>query len=172
MLMNTSPAEISFRLFVLYVHPPSSVCSKPFADSKTSMNRGAGVSAQPNAFNEEVCRLMADINERPLIFALSNPTSRAECTAGSCHRTEISFVNALFLSEEAYTWTEGKCIFASGSPFDPVQLGGQIFIPGQGNNAYIFPGRLPFAALMADVVVSNGRRTRTGSAGVWSHQNR
>lgn len=82
-----------------------------------------GLSGQPNTFTQEVIEAMASYNDRPIIFALSNPTSKAECTA-----------------EEAYGYSDGRAIFASGSPFDPVTIGNKTFVPGQGNNAYIFPG--------------------------------
>jgi malate dehydrogenase (oxaloacetate-decarboxylating)(NADP+) len=82
-----------------------------------------GATAAPNTFTREAVERMCAINDRPVIFALSNPTSKAECTA-----------------EEAYTWSNGKAVFASGSPFDEVHYKGQIFKSGQGNNAYIFPG--------------------------------
>lgn len=81
-----------------------------------------GVSTVPKLFNQAVIEAMTEINERPIIFPYSNPTSRSECTA-----------------EEAYRWSNGKAVFASGSPFDPVVLGHQKFVPGQGNNVYIFP---------------------------------
>jgi malate dehydrogenase (oxaloacetate-decarboxylating)(NADP+) len=81
-----------------------------------------GVSTVPKLFNQQVIEAMSTINKRPIIFPYSNPTSRSECTA-----------------EEAYKWSKGKAIFASGSPFEPVTLLGKTFIPGQGNNVYIFP---------------------------------
>ena len=82
-----------------------------------------GATGAPGTFTQEVIETMAQINERPAIFALSNPTSRAECTA-----------------EQAYDWSEGRAIFTSGSPFDAVKRNGVTHQPGQGNNAYVFPG--------------------------------
>jgi malate dehydrogenase (oxaloacetate-decarboxylating)(NADP+) len=82
-----------------------------------------GVSGQGRAFSREVVMAMSEITERPVIFALSNPTANSECTA-----------------EQAYTWSAGRAIFASGSPFAPVEYGGRMCSPGQANNVYIFPG--------------------------------
>jgi malate dehydrogenase (oxaloacetate-decarboxylating)(NADP+) len=82
-----------------------------------------GVSGQPQTFTPAVLELMGLFNDRPIIFALSNPTSKSECTAA-----------------EAYQYTHGRAIFASGSPFPPTVLDGKTFVAGQANNVYVFPG--------------------------------
>ncbi|XP_031107585.1 NADP-dependent malic enzyme-like [Ipomoea triloba] len=82
-----------------------------------------GTSGVGRTFTKEVIETMAANNKRPLIMALSNPTSQSECTA-----------------EEAYKWSEGRAVFASGSPFPAVEYNGKLNIPGQANNCYIFPG--------------------------------
>jgi malate dehydrogenase (oxaloacetate-decarboxylating)(NADP+) len=101
-------------------HAPISI----FVDAIKALKPTAiiGVSTVPKLFNQQVVEAMAEINDRPIIFPYSNPTSRSECTA-----------------EEAYRWSHGRAIFASGSPFPPVEINGHNFVPGQGNNVYIFP---------------------------------
>ncbi|GMI45002.1 hypothetical protein TrCOL_g7690 [Triparma columacea] len=96
-----------------------------FEESVKLLNPTAiiGVSATPNTFTEPILAHMAATTTNPVVFALSNPTSQAECTA-----------------LQAYTWTEGRCVFSSGSPFDKVVINGVTKVPGQGNNAYVFPG--------------------------------
>jgi malate dehydrogenase (oxaloacetate-decarboxylating)(NADP+) len=78
-----------------------------------------GVSTVPKLFNQQVIEAMAKINDRPIIFPYSNPTSRSECTA-----------------EEAYRWSHGRAIFASGSPFPPVEINGHSFVPGHGYGGF------------------------------------
>ena len=82
-----------------------------------------GVAATAGTFTKDVIEAMTQLNARPIVFALSNPTSKSECTA-----------------QQAYEWSGGHALFASGSPFDPVTLSQRTFVPRQGNNSYIFPG--------------------------------
>lgn len=95
-----------------------------FADAVLQVKPTAiiGVSTVGGAFNRQVIENMSLVNERPIIFPYSNPTSHSECTA-----------------EQAYTWSKGKAVFASGSPFAPVTIDGRTYTPGQGNNVFIFP---------------------------------
>ncbi|KAA8492192.1 NADP-dependent malic enzyme [Porphyridium purpureum] len=110
-----------------YAHPnPPQIESKDLLSAVKALRPSIliGVSTIPNSFTTEVIQTMCEISERPVIMALSNPTSKAECTAEACYRV-----------------SNGKAIFASGSPFDPVTMpDGSVRVPAQANNAYIFPG--------------------------------
>jgi malate dehydrogenase (oxaloacetate-decarboxylating)(NADP+) len=118
-----------------YAHAHAPLTSLVEAIRKLRPTALLGLSTKGGAFTREVLQAMADINPRPVIFALSNPTANSECTA-----------------EEAYLHTGGRAVFASGSPFEPVVLDGRRYVPGQGNNAYIFPG------LGLGVLVARARR--------------
>ncbi len=106
-----------------YAHPHAPVGEFLSAIKDIKPAAIIGVAAVGGTFTPEVLRTMAQINKQPIIFALSNPTSKAECSA-----------------EEAYRHTGGRALFACGSPYDPVTIDGKIFVPRQGNNSYIFPG--------------------------------
>ena len=108
---------------LLYAHDHAPVTDFLTAIRELKPTAIIGVAAVGGTFTKEVLEEMARINKRPIIFALSNPTSKSECTA-----------------EEAYRHTGGRALFACGSPFNPVTLDGKTFVPRQGNNSYIFPG--------------------------------
>lgn len=105
-----------------YAHPHAP--SRDFVEDIKSLEPTAivGVSTKGKAFTREVVEAMADLNERPVIFALSNPTDHAECTA-----------------EEALTWSNGRALYAAGVQFPPVRIGDKTYVTGQANNLYIFP---------------------------------
>lgn len=120
LLESTRTDLVDFQLPYAHQHAPT----RDFAAAIESIKPTTiiGVSTIGGAFSKEVVEAMCRVNERPIILALSNPTSCAECTP-----------------EQAYTWSNGKAIYAAGVPFSPVTLNGQTFIPGQANNFYIFP---------------------------------
>ncbi len=121
LVVKGRPDLAEHKLAYAHEHPPT----PDFLTAVRTLKPTAiiGVAAVGGAFTPEVLQAMADLNERPIVFALSNPTSKAECTA-----------------EEAYRHTSGRALFACGSPYEPVKLHGRIFVPRQGNNSYVFPG--------------------------------
>ncbi len=120
-LLEASRADLSEaqKVYVQKAAP-----SKDLVETVESFKPTAliGVSTTGGAFTQRVVEAMSRLNERPIIFALSNPTNKAECTA-----------------EQAYTWSNGKALYAAGVQFPEVTLNGKTFHPGQANNFYIFP---------------------------------
>jgi len=106
-----------------FAHPHAAVAG--FVDAIEALRPTGiiGVAATAGAFNQAAIEAMARLNRQPIVFALSNPTSKAECSA-----------------QQAYEWSGGRALFASGSPYDPVVVQGRRFVPRQGNNSYVFPG--------------------------------
>ena len=119
----------------LYAQDHAPIADFPMAVKLLKPTAIIGVAAVGGTFTRDVLEEMARNNARPIVFALSNPTSKAECTA-----------------EQAYRWTGGRALFACGSPFDPLTVEGRNFVPRQGNNSYIFPG------VGLGVIVSKARR--------------
>jgi malate dehydrogenase (oxaloacetate-decarboxylating)(NADP+) len=120
LLEPTRTDLVDFQKPYAHPHPPT----KDFVAAIESIKPTTiiGVSTVGGAFTQKVVETMSQLNERPVILALSNPTEHAECTP-----------------EQAYTWSKGKAIYAAGVQFPPVHFNGQTFLPGQANNFYIFP---------------------------------
>jgi len=120
---------VASRMEELAVHKKQFAHEAEFSTNLTEALRAVkptvliGVSGAGRVFTREIIEQMAEYNKRPIIFALSNPTSKAECTSG-----------------EAIAWSGGRAIFASGSPMPVVEFEGRKIVSGQGNNVYIFPG--------------------------------
>ncbi len=106
-----------------YAHEHAPVSDFAAAVNALKPQAIVGVAAVGRTFTQPIVQAMASFNSRPIVFALSNPTSKSECTA-----------------EEAYAWSDGRAVFACGSPFAPVNIGGKSLVPRQCNNSYIFPG--------------------------------
>ncbi|PPQ38312.1 NAD-dependent malic enzyme [Rhodopila globiformis] len=120
LLESTRTDLVDFQRPYAHPHPPT----RDFVAAIRSIRPTTiiGVSTIGHAFTQPVVQAMTELNERPVILALSNPTEHAECTA-----------------EQAYAWSAGKAIYAAGVQFPPVHINGQTFLPGQANNFYIFP---------------------------------
>ena len=120
LLETTRKDLLDYQLFYAHPHAPT----KDFVAAIESLKPTAliGVSTVGRAFTQQVVEAMCQINERPIIFALSNPTDHAECSA-----------------EQAYNWSKGKAVYAAGVQFPPVQYGKQTLLPAQANNFYVFP---------------------------------
>ncbi len=135
-LLEPSRHELAdFQKPYAHAHPPLNDFVQAIEEFKPTAI--IGVSTVAKAFNRRVIEAMSRINPRPIIFPYSNPTSHSECTA-----------------EEAYRWSDGRAVFASGSPFAPVRWRDRTFVPGQGNNVYIFPaiGIAVYATLARRIV--------------------
>jgi len=126
LIENTRQDLIAEKKTYAHAHPPTH--DLVTAINSIKPNILIGVSTVGKAFNQAVVKAMSEINHRPIIFALSNPTEHAECKA-----------------EEAYRWSDGRAIYAAGVQFPPVHYNGDIFLPGQANNFYIYPA-IGFAA--------------------------
>jgi malate dehydrogenase (oxaloacetate-decarboxylating)(NADP+) len=120
-LLQSSRTDLSPEQRV-YAHAHEATADLNAAIESLQTSILIGVSTKPRAFDQKVIETMSALNERPVIFALSNPTNHAECTA-----------------EDAYRWSKGKAIYAAGVQFPPVHLGGDLFLPSQANNFYVFP---------------------------------
>jgi len=136
----TKPSQMSDPLQADYIKNVS-LDSRDLHDIVRFVKPNAlfGFSTIGGAFTDDVLKAMAEINPTPLIFALSNPTSKAECTA-----------------EKAYSCTNGKALFATGSPFDDVTYKGRVHKTGQVNNAYAFPGIALGVVLFQIAHITNG----------------
>ncbi len=121
LVVKSRTGLVEHKLHYAHDHPPVRDFITAIRDLKPTAI--IGVAAVGGTFTQEVVEEMTRLNAHPIIFALSNPTSKAECTA-----------------EQAYMWSGGRAIYASGSPFAPVKYNGRTYVSGQGNNSYIFPG--------------------------------
>ncbi|WP_043589289.1 NAD-dependent malic enzyme [Geminisphaera colitermitum] len=123
LVVKTRPGRALAHHKLPYAHDAAHVATLAEAVEVVKPTILIGVSGQPKTFTEPIVRRMAELNKTPIIFALSNPTSQAEAVPA-----------------DIYAWSSGRAIVATGSPFAPVELNGKKFVPGQGNNVYIFPG--------------------------------